>query len=256
MKRLATALIALTTGVPALGATLWSTDDSHLGPGLFFGPGAFTNPTPLFPAVIRDMAFHTDRDFVTPFFNNGASPPNVADANGELLDGALADGSLINENVTLGPFAIGGVTLMPYVANTGHFEGEQISVTSGDVTMTMDLVLDLGIGPRGIIKLPFYGTTGVVTVPLSAQTAAGGTGIDQAGPIKSGQTIAGRIGNFNADGFIDGTIVAVGVMPIDSPVYPGQPYALTRNFETDIAIDGQRMGSACAVHSAYRQTQD
>ena len=251
---LAAGLSALPVSLSA--ANLWSTPESYLGPGLFFGPGALEGASPLFPVVIRQMAFNSERDFVTPFFNNLGALPNLRDANGEELDGTLADGSLLNENVTTESFLIGGVTLMPFVADTGHFEGEQRSVTGtdGNVTMMMDLLLDLGIGERGIIKLPFYGTTGVVTVPHSLQTVAGGQGIDQAGPIASGRTIAGRIGDFNGDGYIDGTIVAAGTMPMSSPVYPGQPYALTRNFETDIALDGSVMGSAQAVHESYVAT--
>jgi len=240
-------------GKAAPAAKLWSTDNSYLGRGLFFGPGAFPEASKLFPIVVRNLAFHSDRDFVTPFANNLASPPNALGPDGEELDGTLADGSLINENVELGHFSIGGVTLSPFVADTGRLEGEQVSVTSidGNVTMTTDLVLDMGIGSRGIIKLPFYGTTGTVTVPHSLQTMAGETGIDQAGPIGSGQTIAGRVGDFNGDSYIDGTIVAAGNLPVTSPFYPGQPYALTFNFETDISLDGAVMGSAERTHEAY-----
>jgi hypothetical protein len=109
--------------------------------------------------------------------------------------------------------------------------------------MAMDLTIDLGIGPRGIIKIPFYGTTGTVTVPPSLQTQNGDKGVDQAGKLPSGTTIAGRVGDFNRDGYIDGTLVAVGVMPLTSPIYPGQPFAMVRNFETDIPVGGLVVGA-------------
>ena len=126
----------------------------------------------------------------------------------------------------------------------GTFRGQQISVTQSNGDVMMDLVLDIGIGERGLIKVPFYGTTGTLTIPRSLQSQSGGRGVDRAGPLQSGETISGRIGDFNGDGHIDGTIVAVGVMPLDSPVFPGQPYALSRNFETDIAHRGDGDGIA------------
>ena len=95
---------------------------------------------------------------------------------------------------------------------------------------------------------------GVVTdAQARAGSQSGGRGVDRAGPLQSGETISGRIGGFNGDGHIDGTIVAVGVMPLDSPVFPGQPYALSRNFETDIAHEGTVMGSPLRVHEAYQR---
>ena len=69
--------------------------------------------------------------------------------------------------------------------------------------------------------------------------------------LKTGETLSGRVGDFNGDGFIDGTLVAVGVMPLTSPVYPGQPFAMSRNFETDILIDGAVYGSPGATNKAY-----
>ena len=80
-------------------------------------------------------------------------------------------------------------------------------------------------------------------MPASLQTESGGKGVDQAGKLASGTTIAGRVGDFNHDGYIGGTLVAVGVMPLTSPIYPGQPFAMIRNFATDIPVDGAVVGS-------------
>ncbi len=240
-------------------ATLWSVADSHGGTGYFFGPGAYMNPTPLFPVMIRNMAFTSDRDFVTPFWNNGGEAPNVrAEAAFPPVDGRLSDGALINENVDLGAFTLAGARFLPAVVEGGEFSGQQLAVTlaDGNIVMVMDLVLDLGIGPRGIIRLPFYGTTGTVTVPPPLAAAAGAVVANQAGPLDSGQTLSGRIGDFNGDGYIDGTLVAAGVMPLSSPVYPGQPWAMARHFETDIALEGGVFGSPRAVNQAYGAAPD
>lgn len=247
---------ALTYGPTLEAMTLWSVNNSYLGTGYFYGPGTYPIPTPLFPAMIRNIGFTSDRDFVTPFWNNGAAVPNVAaEQDFPPVDGQLSDGSLINENVDLGSFTLGGVKFLPAVVEGGEFSGEQVVVTmnDGNLVMVMDLVLDLGIGAKGIIRFPFYGTTGTITIPHGTTTDKGAFGLDQAGPLRSGATIAGRIGDFNHDGFVDGTLVGTGMMPASSPVYPGQPYVLSRNFETDVPIDGALFGSAVMTDYAYKK---
>ena len=256
IRRIASAgLLALSLGSGQVGAaTLWSVPESHLGTGHFYGPGAFPQPTELFPVMLRGLAFTSDRDFVTPFWNNGGAPPNTsAEQHFPPVDGLLSDGTKINENADLGAFTLAGTRFLPAVAEGGRFVGQQLAVAQqdGNMVMVMDLVLDLGIGERGVIRMPFYGTTGTVKVP--EPLAAGAREIPrQAGRLKSGERVSGRIGDFNADGFIDGTLVAVGVMPADSPVYPGQPWAMVRNFETDIPIGGDVWGSAVKVDAAYK----
>jgi len=200
------------------------------------------------------MAFTTSQNFVTPFWNNGADEPNVkAEKDFPPVDGLLSDGTKINENADLGSFTLAGVRFLPAVGEGGEFAGQQQAVTEpdGNVTMVMDLLLDLGIGPKGIIRIPFRGTTGTVTVPGPLANPQGAAGASQAGPLKTGETLSGRVGDFNGDGFIDGTLVAVGVMPLSSPVYPGQPFAMSRNFETDIPIEGAVYGSPGATNKAY-----
>ncbi|MCB2264001.1 MAG: hypothetical protein LGR52_13870 [Candidatus Thiosymbion ectosymbiont of Robbea hypermnestra] len=247
--------ILLVSCVPAAwAATLWSVPDSYLGTGYFFGPGAYMIPTPLFPAMIRNLAFTSDRDFVTPFWNNGADAPNIAaETDFPPVDGRLSDGTRINENVDLGTFILAGTRFLPAVGEGGEFSGQQVAVAmvDGNLVMVMDLILDLGIGPRGVIRLPLYGSTGTLTIPGPQVTASGLVGPKQAGPLPTGETISGRVGDFNGDGCIDGTLVAVGVMPLSSPIYPGQPFAFSRNFETDVPIDGVVHGSAEDVDKAY-----
>nr|WP_294543310.1 hypothetical protein [uncultured Rhodopila sp.] len=245
---IAAGLIGLASTVPAHAFTLWSDERTTPGgAGLFFGPGSWTQVSPLFPVVIRGMGFVSDVDFATPFFNNnGQGPATIGEKELGLKDGRTSDGSLINENVDTGTFTVAGTRMLPVVARSdGKFGGSQaaVSLRGGDVVMAMDLTIDLGIGPRGIIKIPFYGTTGTVTVPPSLQTQSGGKGVDQAGKLASGTTIAGRVGDFNHDGYIDGTLVAVGVMPMTSPIYPGQPFAMVRNFATDIPVAGVVVGA-------------
>jgi hypothetical protein len=251
---LAIGLIA-TSHAPVVSANnLWSTPSSYLGTGYFFGPGAYMTPTPLFPAMIRNLSFISQQNFVTPFWNNGAEEPNVkSEKDFPAIDGKLSDGTKINENVDLGTFTLAGVRFLPAVGEGGEFFGQQRAMTAadGNVIMDMDLLLDLGIGAKGIIRIPFHGTTGVLTIPEPLTDPKGAPGAKQAGLLKTGETISGRVGDFNNDGFIDGTLVAIGVMPLSSPVYPGQPFAMSRNFETDIPIEGALYGAPKLTNKAY-----
>lgn len=241
----------LLAAAPLAALTLYSNEESYLGSGRFFGPGAYTEEQVLFPVVIRNMIFQTDRDFITPFENNGPAEPNIRaeEAFKGEVDGKLSNGWLINENVDIYPAKVAGTDVIIAVVDNGPHNGRQVSVTeeNGDVVMTMDLAMDLGVGEKGVVRLPFYGTTGSVEVPYSLQAQMGGKGVDQAGELKSGTVLTGRIGDFNNDGWIDGSLVAAGNLPLDSPFYPGQPYALVRFFETDIRIDGSVFGNVAAL---------
>lgn len=259
----ATLVLGLALPAPASTAsTLYSTPDSYLGTGTFYGPGAYMQEDELFPVVIRDMIWVTEQDFMTPFVNNGGRPPNTSgeeqfqkdqpaatDPKLRLVDGRLSNGLRINENVDIGLARIAGVEVLFAVVDGGVYNGEQFAVThdDGQIVMSMDLALDLGIGPKGVVRMPFTGTTGGVVVPFSEQTQAGGKGVDQAGRFPSGTRLTGRVGDFNHDGRIDGTLVSALTLPLDSPLYPGQPFVIVRHFDTDIPIGGAHFGDVKAL---------
>jgi hypothetical protein len=239
---------------PAMAYTMWSTAASYLGTGELQGPGLGPgSPQPLFCMNIRHLMFTTYTDLVVPFENNGAEPPNIV---GELqvpgdLDGRLSDGSLINENVNTCAAVIAGRRVLPAVVQGGMHTGEVLVSTTSDgvFSMSMDFAIDLTEGHT--VKLPLYGTVGEVTVPQSLQTQMGSKGVDQAGEYPSGTRLRGRIGDFNHDGWIDGTLVFVGVIPLDSPIAPGQPFVLVRNFETDIPVAGEWSGDVKSLKPTH-----
>jgi hypothetical protein len=179
------------------GFDLWSTKDSFMGSGQFIGPGANTAEQPLFPVIIRNMLFTTNVDFITPFKNNAALGDTIcALRETQSADHShLSDGTQVNDNVDTCSAVIAGTKMAVAIVNGGPFQGEQKTVTTlkdGNVIMTMDIALDLGIGPKGVIRLPFFGTTGSVTIPKSMQTQMGGKGTDQAGKYPSGTVLTGR----------------------------------------------------------------
>lgn len=227
--------------------TVFSTGESYMGAGTFYGPGRLPDSV-LFDVNIRNVAFTSAATFVTPFFNNGGKAPNVPGevATSATPDGFFSDGkTAINENAEVGPFELNGTPFLVGIGAGGAHRGEQISVLLDDHTMimTMDIVFDMGIGAAGVVAAPFYGTTKEVTVPLSLQTQMGFPGgVDRAGSLKSGDKLRGRLGDFNGDGMLDGAIVVTGNMPLKSVFMPGAPYALIRYFDTDMPYTGQLVG--------------
>lgn len=231
----------------AHSATMYSTKDSYMGAGIFYGPGTLDD-VPIFDVVIRNIGFSGTLSYITPFVNNGTGEPNIcAEREAEdNPDGFLSDNvTKINENVDVCSMDFKGMKVMMGIVEGGPHQGQQVATTTEDGTMvmTMDFAMDLQIGAGGIIKVPFYGTTGEVTLPSSLQTQLGiEGGLDQAGSLKVGDKLRGRLGDFNKDGMLDGAIVVAGNMPLSSVFLPGAPYALIRYFDTDIPYDGALFG--------------
>lgn len=227
--------------------TMYSVKSQEFGTGTFYGPGAIED-TELFPVIIRNLAFTAPFTFITPMVNNAGNEPSIC-ADKELNErptGTLSDGvTRINENVDVCPFEINGMKILVGIIDGGPHHGEQVATLTedGSMVMTMDTALDLGVGPPGIIRIPFYASTGQVTVPYSLQTVMGlPGGVDRAGSKPSGTVLSGRLGDFNGDGLLDGAIVLAGNIPIDSMLLPGAPYAFTRYFETDVPYSGALYG--------------
>ncbi|MDD5034911.1 MAG: hypothetical protein PHE55_09150 [Methylococcaceae bacterium] len=241
--------------------TVYSTKDSYMGAGTFYGPGKLPD-APLFDVTIRNVAFTSATTFVTPFFNNGGEAPNVPGevATSDKPDGYFSDGKTpINENAEVGPFELNGAKVLVGIGGGGAHQGEQISVLLDRHTMimTMDIVFDMGIGAAGVVAAPFYGTTQEATLPPSIQTQMGiEGGIDRAGPLKSGDKIHGRLGDFNGDGMLDGAIVVTGNMPLTSVFMPGAPYALIRYFDTDMPYAGAVAGKLPGTAADRQKTAD
>lgn len=243
-------LLSLPMGVQAF--SLWSTLDTHMGPGKFIGPGKYSADQELFEMVLSNIAFTTKEEFLIPFYNNGEHTPNVC---GELdlddkPDGKLSNGLEINENADMCLANIAGTDMHIGVTQGGPLQGQlHFSILDNqEIIVAMDIAFDLGIGEKGVIKMPFYGSTDKVQIPQSIQTQLdipGGT--DSAGEYTSGSWIEGKVGDFDNDGWLDGTLVSAGNIPLDSPVFPGQPYAMIRHFELDIPAGGFVLGDVKSV---------
>jgi hypothetical protein len=247
-------LACVLAGAAAPAFTVYSNHASFMKSGTFYGPGKLADST-IFDITIRNVVFVSDGTFITPFSNDGKEGPHTAGeiATESVPNGMFSDGMTpINENADAGPFALNGTTFLAGIAAGGPHHGEQLALMQNDtMIMTMDLVLDMGIGEAGMVKMPFYGTTADVVVPLSLQTQMGlPGGIDRAGSLLSGARISGRLGDFNHDGFLDGAIVVAGNLPLTSIFMPGAPYALIRYFDTDMPVKGQMVGRLPGTETA------
>lgn len=224
--------------------TLWSSELSIFGTGTLLGPGT-DRETQLSSLVLHNIIFVSKTDFHVPFSNNGAERPNIcADPMKPApASGKLSNGDRINESVDACPMGIAGAqALIGVAAPTGETnQPEAVMTDDGQLILSMDASIDFGDGK--VVRLPLYFTTGTVNVPQAASAALTKAGAGVAGRFQAGATISGRIGDQNADGWIDGTLVATAVMPPNAPVAAGKPFVIMRNFELDIPVAGIQSGN-------------
>jgi len=249
--------IFISDGVIAF--SLWSTRDTFRGTGEFIGPGTYDKEQVLFEMIFRDVAFTDTSSFKIPYFNNAQQEPNVCgeyDVD-ESPDGRLSNGLAINEKADMCLANIAGTNMHIAVVGGGELQGqiECLILDQRQLLVSMDIAFDLGIGEKGVIRMPFYGSTDKVKIPYSLQTQLGMPGgSDRAGRYDSGMWLEGQLGDFDDDGWIDGTLVSAGNIPLESPVFPGQPYAMIRHFELDIPVGGYEFGNIKASYNK-RKTQ-
>lgn len=203
--------------------------------GHFYGPGPIVPDTALPDGSIRGISFDLKKlEGVAAFAQGGQ---------------VLSDGkTTTNGNIDAGALEIGGQpsagkgdgkTFWLHAVAGGPNRGEERYRFDSDYNMvwTVDLALDPGFA-EGIVRVNgFELTTGVRQVPPSLQTAGGmPEGYDKAGSLASGTELVGRVGDFDSDGFMDGTIVATANVPMQADMLPGAPVGNVRGFRTDIPI--------------------
>ncbi len=210
--------------------------------GHFFGPGPIVPDTPLPDGSIRGIAFDLAKLEGVAAFTEGGKvlSDGKTTANANIDAGALEIGGNQNDIKGKSKAKTEGKTFWLYAVAGGPNGGRERYQFDANYNMvwTVDIGLDPGFA-EGIVRVNgFELTTGVRKVPLSLQSAAGKPGgYDKAGSLKSGTLLMGRVGDFDADGFMDGTIVATANVPMQADLLPGAPVANKRGFRTDIAIE-------------------
>lgn len=233
------------TGLSFMWERSQASFDVTLTGGRLFGPGPLEDQD-LDPGSLKDLLLdHALTGEILPN-NNGAAAPNPP---GEIRQGLVVDGRLSNgvraqESVDVGYVELMNGNFRLFLAatedgpNKGHvnfFLDDQYNWTIFD---------DIGIDPgfaEGVIEFhDFTFSTGPRSLPVSWQTENNAPGaMDRAGSLVSGQTVPGRLGDRDADGFLDGTFNAVGRFPLDSIMLPGAPFAQTRVFESGIPVTAE-----------------
>jgi hypothetical protein len=239
MKRAALHGLALLASLPTLALANTGQHIFNLHGGYFYGPGPIVPDTPLPDGSIRGIAYDLAKQEGVAAFAEGGR--------------VLSDGkTTTNANIDAGALEIGGTaksqgkgkaegkTFWLYAVAGGPNEGRERYHFDAHYNMvwTVDLGLDPGFA-EGIVRVNgFELTTGTRKVPASLQTAAKQPGgYDKAGSLGSGTMLVGRVGDFDADGFMDGIIVATANVPMQADLLPGAPVANQRGFNTDIPIE-------------------
>jgi len=212
--------------------------------GKYFGPNADQGLNQS-GDQLRNLYFVGSLEAVVPFFNNGPLAPNVA---GEVefgdVDGLLSDQSTkINENVDAA-FSLllndtqGEYGVLVAVVDGGPLEGNELLKPdiNGNLTANIEIAWDSN-SRYPLIRDHKTFTTGAVFIPKSMKTYLGRPGgKDHAGPYPSGSALIGRLGDFDLDGYLDGTFVTSSNTPMALPGAEGDPDLLIRTWVSDIPI--------------------
>lgn len=241
MKRILTEFIlCLTLLLPISGAMAGSTIeliDRHL-----YGPGPFPDQK-LETAWIRDLELTGFLEGVVKGFNNLGEEPNVSGEakQGKTVDGKMSDGTLINESIDMGNAVImnGQFNLLLGAVFGGTNEGDTFFYLDDDMNWWIkdDIAIDPGF-ETGVVKInDFTFSTSARTIPYSLQTELGYPGgTNQIGSTESGRIALGRLGDDNADGYLDGVFNAIGRFPLEAIFLPGAPFVQLFEFKSDIPV--------------------
>lgn len=220
--------------------SLWSTHDSRTDTGQLY---LAHDNAKLGELRIRNLLLIGPSGWLVPFNNNGPNAPNVCAA----FETSVGRPEIrVNENVDSCPTMLSGGEVSMLVVDGGRHQGNQLATISpsGEVAMSADVVLRFGNLPE--IRTSFYATSGVTKAPpelrSQAEDIARRVPWMAAGPGE----LRGRIGDFDGNGWVDGTVVAVGTLPEGAAAKAGTQYLLIRHFETDLPVAGVLSGNVKA----------
>ena len=219
----------------------------NLKNGMFYGPGNHGEQD-IQNGFLSNFIITAPMTGHIPFLNNGANKPNVLAeySHTGLVDGMLSDGTKINENVNAA-FVLDvkepetQETIKLFVSSVSR---ETVSLDDNDnLSFNLTAGFDSGFA-QDVIQLPIQFTTGLVEVPISEKKKLNlPGGHDFAGPFPAGTLMAGRFGDMDQDGFLDGTFVLADNTPFELLIAEGDPVLLVRPFTSDIPIN--------AIEAAY-----
>lgn len=210
--------------------------------GTFFGPGKMPNVS-MPGGAMHVVNVDGNLNGVTPYFNNGKDLPNIASRvpSQPALEGVMSDGTPFNENMDGGVVNVGNgaLKLLNVVTKNGPHKGTQrYSLNSScNWIITTDLALDPGFAPGILVTNDLTISSGVIWIPESLQTLNNiPGGAEVAGTLPSNSPLVGKIGDADADGYLDGLLVGKALIPLEHIFYPGAAVAQSRRFISDIPV--------------------
>lgn len=223
------------------GAAFASYSMSFTG-GTFYGPGKM--PDVGMPnGHISVIELNENLLGETPFFNNGALKPNIGSSKNSDVwgSGVLSDGEQYNEYMDGGVVDVGNgaLKLLSLVTRDGKKQGRQLYQLDKECNWEIktDLAMDPGFEHGIIFAKDLVITTGIIWAPSSLQSQMKiPGGVDSAGSLPSGVPALGKVGDYDLDGKLDGTLVGAANIPVDHIFYPGAAVVQTRDFKTDIPL--------------------
>lgn len=222
----AAAVLAAGTSAAPAGAA-----EFRLKGGYFYGPGPIVPDAALPDGRLVGIRFDRRTFEGECVFSNDGGPAGV-----------FSDGTTrINQNIDAGTIRLGDgrETVRLAAVGGGPHKGTEQYYLDADFNMIwrVDLALDPGF-KEGIIRVDdFILSTGVVEIQRSLQTRRRiPGGYDQAGTLQSGQFLAGRLGDFDQNGLMDGVLVAAPNVPMEANLLPGAPVGNQRAFTTDVEL--------------------
>ncbi len=227
-------LLGFSNPVLATGFSLFLRD------GMLYGPGNLGTHK-LQDGSLSNFILTAPLSGAVEMFNNRGEAPNILAESLHVtaVDGALSDGTKINENVDV------GFVLEIEEPETGELVSLLVCSVSnekvrpdnkGNIHFSLTAGFDPGL-PEFVVKMPVTFVTGVATVPVSEKTRLGESGgLDHAGPYPAGYSKVGKLGDFDNDGMLDGEFILGATAPLELIIAEGDPILVVRPFNSDIPI--------------------
>jgi len=239
-------IIILCFSASTFAFTLKSTSSTPGGTGFIYGPGGGFEAARLSQFEIRHIAFDTTSELFIPREIAGSFSSDFC----AMSSFATEFYETGNHNILWCPEYIGSkkVAIISKSGSSSRSNGN-LSIIDGNLQLSVELQFIFLDQPHKPVKMYFLATTGDVRVPEGIDDGHANPSENIAGPYNAGDKLEGRIGDEDGDGWLDGELVYAGNMPMDSPFYPGQPFAIKRTFEIDIPSSGIKLGNVKEIQA-------
>lgn len=228
----------------AAAYSLWSTNDAREGTGELHLP---RESAKLGELRVRNLLLVGPAAWVIPFNNDGAASSTACAAAEVPAD---SQALRINENVVSCPAVLRDGEFSILVVDGGRHQGNGVATLGpgGEIAISADVVLRFAGQPA--VRASFYATSGETDVPPQLHAQADEVARRVPWMAAGRGKLRGRLGDFDDNGWVDGTIIAIGTLPGGAGGSAAKQYLLIRHFETDLPVAGVLSGNVKALVGA------